>query len=89
RFTAWASKEDGESEERVAKRQRSAIGQLRADLAIWEHQRYTEPPGLATAEAAGFRDIRQWARRFYPAGHKGSGAEEQRAGTDELVAENA
>lgn len=86
RFTAWASKEDGEDADRVAKRQRSAVGQLQADIAIWEHQRYTEPPGLATAEAAGFRDIRQWARRFYPEGHLGHGEAEQAAGTDELQA---
>jgi 3-ketosteroid 9alpha-monooxygenase subunit A len=82
RFSAWASKEDGESDEMLAKRRRSAIAQLRADIAIWEHQRYTEPPGLATAEAAGFRDIRRWARRFYPEGHLGSRAEDQLAGTD-------
>ncbi|GAB2466993.1 Rieske 2Fe-2S domain-containing protein [Streptomyces incanus] len=89
RFTAWASKEDGEGDARVAKRLRSAVEQFKADVAIWEHQRYTEPPGLATAEAAGFRDIRQWARRFYPEGHLGNGGVEQSAGTDALRAENA
>ena len=89
RFSAWASKEDGEDDSRVLKRQRSAIGQVKADIAIWEHQRYTEPPGLATAEAAGFRDIRKWARRFYPEGHLGHGAAEQTAGADGLQAENA
>lgn len=89
RFSAWASKEDGEDETRVAKRQRNAVGQLKADIAIWEHQRYTEPPGLATAEAAGFRDIRQWARRFYLEGHLGSGTAEQTAGTDEFQAGTA
>ncbi|NLU64178.1 Rieske 2Fe-2S domain-containing protein [Rhodococcus sp. HNM0563] len=88
RFSAWASKEPGEDDTRVAKRQRSAVGQVKADIAIWEHQRYTEPPGLATAEAAGFRDIRKWARRFYPEGDLGSGAAEQTAGTDELRAES-
>ncbi len=89
RFSAWASKEDGEDDSRVAKRQRSAVGQVKADVAIWEHQRYTEPPGLATAEAAGFREIRKWARRFYPEGHLGHGAAEQTAGADELQAEFA
>jgi 3-ketosteroid 9alpha-monooxygenase subunit A len=84
RFTAWASKEEGEDDSVVAKRLRSAVAQLKADIAIWEHQRYTEPPGLATAEAAGFRDIRQWARRFYPEGHRGHGAAEQSAGIDEF-----
>lgn len=86
RFSAWASKEEGQDEARMAKRQRNAIGQLKADIAIWEYQRYTEPPGLATAEAAGFRDIRQWARRFYPEGHLGHGAAEQTAGTDQIQA---
>ncbi len=80
-YSAWASKED-ESPEALQARQRSAIAQVRADLAIWRHQRYTEPPGLATAEAAGFREIRQWARRFYPEGYRGHAAEDQLAGTD-------
>jgi len=83
-FSAWASRED-DDEEMLAKRRRSMVSQVKADLAIWEHQRYTEPPGLATAEAAGFRNIRQWARRFYPEGHKGRAIEDQLAGTDELI----
>jgi len=89
RFSAWPSREEGEDEARVAKRQLNAAAQLRADVAIWEHQRYTEPPGLATAEAAGFRDIRRWARRFYPEGHLGHGAAEQSAGTDAQESGNA
>lgn len=80
-FTAWPSKED-DDDVMLAKRRRSATSQLKADLAIWEHQRYTEPPGLATAEAAGFRDIRQWARRFYPEGHLGHAENDQLAATD-------
>jgi len=84
-FSAWASKEPDDDETRLAKRLRSAASQVRADLAIWEHQRYTEPPGLATAEAAGFRNIRQWARRFYPEGHKGRAIDDQLAGTDDLI----
>ena len=65
RFTAWVSR-DGDSEQRLSDRQRSAVTQAKADLGIWEHQRFTEPPALATAEAAGFRSMRRWARRFYP-----------------------
>lgn len=80
-YSAWASKE-ADDETMLARRQRSAIGQLRADLRIWEHQRYTEPPGLATAEAAGFRDVRRWARRFYPPGEKGHEVTDQLAATD-------
>ncbi|WP_338889102.1 Rieske 2Fe-2S domain-containing protein [Rhodococcus sovatensis] len=83
RFSAWASIED-DDDAMLAKRLRSAISQVRADIAIWEHQRYTEPPGLATAEAAGFREVRQWSRRFYPEGHKGRSWEDQQAGTDAL-----
>jgi len=81
-FTSWANKEAGEAESRLLRRKHSAVAQFKADLAIWEHQRYTEPPGLATAEAAGFRDIRRWARRFYPEGEAGHGDAEQQAATD-------
>ncbi|OYD69543.1 Rieske-like 2Fe-2S protein [Rhodococcus sp. OK302] len=81
RFSAWASRE-ADDDQMLAKRRRSAISQLKADVAIWEHQRYTEPPGLATAEAAGFREIRQWARRFYPEGQRGHDAKEQFAGSE-------
>jgi hypothetical protein len=37
------------------------------DIAIWEHQIYLDPPGLTTSEAAGFKQLRTWARSFYPA----------------------
>lgn len=81
-FTSWANKDKDEEPERLVRRKRSAVAQFNADLAIWEHQRYTEPPGLATAEAAGFRDIRQWARRFYPEGQLGHAEGDQLAATD-------
>lgn len=80
-FSGWASKED-EDEKMLAARRRSAIAQVQADLAIWRHQRYTEPPGLATAEAVGFRDVRRWARRFYPEGERGHDRQDQLAGTE-------
>lgn len=80
-YSAWASREDDDAT-MLERRQRSAISQVKADLRIWEHQRYTEPPGLATAEAAGFRDIRQWARRFYPSGEAGHDVADQLAATD-------
>ena len=41
--------------------------QYLADLNIWRHQRYTDPPALATAEGKGFRSLRRWATQFYPA----------------------
>lgn len=66
RFTAWVDTSDDPDEALLERRRRSAIAQVKADLNIWEHQRYTEPPVLATAEAAGFKEIRAWARGFYP-----------------------
>ena len=44
-----------------------ANNQYLADLNIWQHQRYTDPPALATSEGKGFRALRRWATQFYPA----------------------
>jgi 3-ketosteroid 9alpha-monooxygenase subunit A len=43
-----------------------ALNQFLADLEIWKHQRYTDPPALATDEVRGFIALRRWAKRFYP-----------------------
>ena len=51
----------------LERRQRMANNQYLADLKIWRHQRYTEPPALATSEGKGFRALRRWATQFYPA----------------------
>jgi phenylpropionate dioxygenase-like ring-hydroxylating dioxygenase large terminal subunit len=51
------------------------LRQFELDIAIWQHQRYSDPPALATAEQAGFTAIRQWAKQFYPDGKGGSAAE--------------
>jgi hypothetical protein len=61
-----------------------ANNQYLADLKIWQHQRYTEPPALATAEGKGFRALRRWAMQFYPPGEPGgpSTPEQHTAGTD-------
>ncbi|MET8214122.1 Rieske 2Fe-2S domain-containing protein [Streptomyces sp. NPDC005373] len=86
RSTSWLEKlpgDDGPARpEKLERRVRVANNQFLADVNIWEHQRYTEPPGLATAEARGFRMVRRWARRFYPEGERGSGAAEQDAGVE-------
>lgn len=37
------------------------------DVRIWDHQQYADPPALATSEGAGFRSLRRWTERFYPA----------------------
>lgn len=66
----------------LERRMRIAHNQFLADVNIWEHQRYTEPPGLATAEAKGFRTVRRWATRFYAPGELGSTAEHQGAAPD-------
>ncbi|QLL08806.1 Rieske 2Fe-2S domain-containing protein [Mycobacterium vicinigordonae] len=51
------------------------IRQFAQDIHIWAHQRYSDPPALATAEYEGFTAIRNWAKRFYPDGKGGSAAE--------------
>ncbi|WP_032368516.1 Rieske 2Fe-2S domain-containing protein [Rhodococcoides fascians] len=68
--TVWLDRDPGDESDQVPesmdRRLRLANNQFLADLKIWKHQRYTEPPGLATEEAKGFRTIRKWATRFYP-----------------------
>lgn len=66
----WLNKAEGDTSREVPesmdRRLRLANNQFLADLDIWKYQRYTEPPGLATAEGKGFRTLRKWATRFYP-----------------------
>lgn len=68
--TIWLDRAKGDTSEQVPesmdRRLKLAFNQFLADLAIWKYQRYTEPPGLATAEGKGFRTLRKWATRFYP-----------------------
>ncbi|KAA2261215.1 Rieske 2Fe-2S domain-containing protein [Solihabitans fulvus] len=84
RSTTWLERLPGDRGDAIpaelTRRVRIANNQFLADVNIWAHQRYTEPPGLATEEARGFRQVRRWARRFYPPGEPGSGAAEQDAG---------
>jgi 3-ketosteroid 9alpha-monooxygenase subunit A len=40
---------------------------LLKDCKIWDNQIYLSQPGLAASEVAGFRKLRDWATRFYPA----------------------
>ncbi len=54
---------------------REVIRQFEQDIEIWQHQRYSDPPELATDEYAGFTAIRKWAKQFYPDGIGGSAAE--------------
>ncbi len=51
------------------------IRQFSQDIHIWQHQRYSDPPALSSAEFEGFTAIRNWAKQFYPDGIGGSAAE--------------
>lgn len=86
RSTTWIERTEGDPSEALPesfnRRLKVANSQVLADINIWEHQRYTHPPGLATAEARGFRDVRRWARKFYAKGEPGSGMAEQDAGRE-------
>ncbi|GJF09125.1 (2Fe-2S) ferredoxin [Mycolicibacterium cyprinidarum] len=50
------------------------IRQFSQDIHIWAHQRYSDPPALASSEMKGFTAIREWAMKFYPDGMGGSAA---------------
>ncbi len=54
---------------------RRSSGSSRQDIHIWSHQRYSDPPALASSELEGFTAIRKWAMQFYPDGRGGSAAE--------------
>lgn len=54
---------------------REIVRQFQQDIHIWEHQRYSDPPALASSELEGFTAIRRWAMQFYPDGKGGSAAE--------------
>jgi 3-ketosteroid 9alpha-monooxygenase subunit A len=45
------------------------IDQFLADVHIWSHQRYSDPPALTTDENKGFTALRKWANQFYPEPH--------------------
>ncbi|PQM52590.1 2Fe-2S ferredoxin [Mycolicibacter virginiensis] len=70
-----AGGEADRAEARAADFGREVIRQFEQDIYIWSHQRYSDPPALATAEFEGFTAIRQWAKQFYPDGIGGSAAE--------------
>lgn len=88
RSTVWLDRlpddDSPHQPESLQRRQRMANNQFLADLNIWQHQKYSDPPALATAEGKGFRAIRKWAMQFYPEGTPGSSStpELQTAGTD-------
>jgi 3-ketosteroid 9alpha-monooxygenase subunit A len=70
RSTVWLPKRDRSDgpvvPEKLQRRMDMANRQVERDLNIWQHQIYLNPPALATMEAAGFRALREWTKRFYP-----------------------
>ena len=58
----WIDDQGGDPTERLT----AAKQALPDDIMIWEHQRYMDQPALAPTEAAGFRQLREWATSFYP-----------------------
>ena len=59
--TYWVS-EDLDYDDRLC----AAKRMLPADIDIWAHLRYLDRPALAPSEADDFRQMREWARGFYP-----------------------
>jgi len=72
RSTVWLDRLSGDDSphipEKLERRMRLANNQFLADVNIWEHQRYTDPPALATSEGEGFRELRKWCMQWYPEG---------------------
>ena len=70
RFTVWAGRRPTDTSTDMTDKARAVtagvIEQFEADLRIWQHQRYSDPPSLTTAENEGFRKLRRWAQLFYP-----------------------
>lgn len=79
RFMVYIGRTPARDDERAAAKARGfgdeVIRQFAQDIHIWSHQRYSDPPALATAEYEGFTAIRKWAMQFYPDGRGGSAAE--------------
>lgn len=61
-------KDPARAELKAAEFGREVIRQFEQDIGIWQHQRYSELPALATDEYAGFTAIRKWAKQFYQEG---------------------
>jgi 3-ketosteroid 9alpha-monooxygenase subunit A len=79
RFMVYIGRKPGDDSPRAEAKGREfgqeIIRQFTQDVDIWQHQRYSDPPALATAEQKGFTAIRNWAKQFYPDGIGGSAAE--------------
>jgi 3-ketosteroid 9alpha-monooxygenase subunit A len=68
--TVWLEKLPGDDEPGALQvRLTAATAQLPNDIEIWQHQRFEDPPALATREGRAYTDLRLWARQFYPTGY--------------------
>jgi len=72
RFTVWIGRKPGEETGPITDYGTAMAGliieQFEADIEIWSHQRYSDPPALSPKEFAGFTALRHWAQQFYPEG---------------------
>lgn len=80
RFMVYIGRPKGASDPQRAETKAQEFGaevirQFDQDVHIWSHQRYSDPPALATAEYEGFTALRKWAAQFYPDSRDGSAAE--------------
>ncbi|MEE6167617.1 MULTISPECIES: Rieske 2Fe-2S domain-containing protein [unclassified Mycolicibacterium] len=70
RFMVYIGRTPGRDDQKTAARAQlfgdEVIRQFTQDIHIWSHQRYSDPPALASAEYEGFTAIRKWATQFYP-----------------------
>jgi 3-ketosteroid 9alpha-monooxygenase subunit A len=84
RFMVYIGRHPGRDPQKAAAKAaefgEEVIRQFRQDIHIWSHQRYSDPPALASSEQKGFTAIRKWALKFYPDGKGGSAAELASAG---------
>lgn len=79
RFMVYVGRRPGDDRARAEEAARvigqSVIDQFLADVHIWAHQRYSDPPALVAEECRGFTALREWAKQFYPDGRGGSAAQ--------------
>jgi len=70
RFTVWIGRQPGQDSPEPTDYAKTmadyVIEQFAADITIWAHQLYTDPPALSRKEFQGFKALRQWAAQFYP-----------------------
>jgi 3-ketosteroid 9alpha-monooxygenase subunit A len=70
RFMVYIGRRPGDGSPKAEARAqafgRDVIDQFLADVHIWSHQRYSDPPALTVDENEGFTALRKWATQFYP-----------------------